>query len=77
MIRLKIKSPAGGSGLGGKVREEGGPSCASVGGEKAALLGCTNTAGNRSTLDDSVCLWKGAEGKGEEINRGISHPVER
>lgn len=55
----------------------GHPSSASVGGEKAALLGCTNTAGNRSTLDDSVYLWKGAEGKGEEINGGISHPVER
>lgn len=72
MIRLKIKSPAGGSGWGGGPR-----SSAIVGEEKAALLCCTNTAGNRSTLVDFVYLWKRAQGKGEEINGGISHPVER
>lgn len=80
MIRLKIKSPAG--GLGGRVEGRGGVQVlrASVGGgaEEAALQRCTQTLRETEPLYAiSVYLWKGAEGKGEEINGGISHPVEQ
>lgn len=53
---------------------------ASVGGgaEEAALQRCTQTLRETEPLYTiSVYLWKGAEGKGEEINGGISHPVEQ
>lgn len=67
---------SGGEGRGGGVQVLR----ASVGGgaEEAALQRCTQTLRETQPLYTiSVYLWKGAEGKGEEINGGISHPVEQ
>lgn len=66
MIRLKIKSPAGGSDCGEGTGGGGSPSSAVSGEGKRHCCAAQTLQETEALLDNFMYLWKEAEGKGEE-----------